>query len=61
MTYGTQRNLLSERQEVESTALMVEGLNAEEYFFQVTPLDASGAVIGQPSSIVSLSFAAHDS
>ena len=54
ITYGTQRDLLTQRQETSEKSYLFQNLSWENYFFQITPVDANGSVIGEPSDIVSI-------
>lgn len=56
IAYGTQDNLLNQKQETDQKSYLFEGLAEQTYFFQITPVDASGSVIGDSSDIVSINL-----
>lgn len=53
--YGTQRDLLSLRQDTQETSYLFQWLTWDTYFFQITPVDEAWAAIWQASDIVSIS------
>ena len=50
--YGTSENNLNLTTTVQTNEIVIENLNiGDTYFFQITPLDASGNPAGTPSEI----------
>jgi len=54
--YGTQADLLNNREETTDDNFLFEELLEETYYFQVTPVDLNWDVIGDASDIVSISL-----
>ncbi len=54
IAYGQQKDLLSQREETSTQNFLFQNLSGSEYFFQITPVDADGNVVGDNSDIVSI-------